>query len=195
MLHPIVLAQAPTTVDIFAPAGRLDEQSVASIRAFADRYREFGTSQIAILAPSSRRGASGATIAEIRKELYASGLRGNVAIGSYPVAGSATIAPVRLIFQGLVAKVPSRCGKWPDDLASGDNTKEWNNLPYENYGCATQSMLAAQIDDPRDLARARAVTEPDVEMRLRAIDNVRKGTDPGTTWKIQNTAIGQVGGS
>jgi pilus assembly protein CpaD len=80
-------------------------------------------------------------------------------------------------------------------LASGDNTKEWNNLAYENYGCATQSMLAAQIDDPRDLARARAVTEPDVEMRLRAIDDVRKGTDPGTSWKIQNTAIGQVGGS
>ena len=37
MLHPIVLAQAPTTVDIFAPAGRLDEQSAASIRAFADQ--------------------------------------------------------------------------------------------------------------------------------------------------------------
>ncbi len=193
--HPIVLTQAPTTVDIFAPTGKLDAQSAASIHAFADRYREFGAGQIAILAPSSRRGSSSVTIAEIRRELYASGVRGNVAVGSYPVAGSATAAPVRLVFQGLTAKVPTRCGKWPEDLASGDNFNEWKNLPYENFGCATQSMLAAQIDDPRDLARARAVTEPDVEMRLRAIDAVRKGNDPGTNWKIQNTAIGTVGGS
>jgi hypothetical protein len=31
-------------------------------------------------------------------------------------------------------------------------------------------------------------------MRMRAIDDVRKGTDPGTAWKTQNTAIGQIGG-
>ena len=49
------------------------------------------------------------------------------------------------------------CGNFPDDLASGDNYHEWQNLPYENFGCATQKMLAAQIDDPRDLARARAL--------------------------------------
>ena len=99
------------------------------------------------------------------------------------------------MFATIVADVPTECGNFPTDLASGPDFKEWANLPYENYGCATQKMLAAQVDDPRDLARARAVTEPDVEMRLRAIDDVRKGQDPGTAWKVQNTAIGQVGGS
>jgi pilus assembly protein CpaD len=99
------------------------------------------------------------------------------------------------MFATIVADVPGQCGNFPTDLASGPDVREWANLPYENFGCATQKMLAAQVDDPRDLARARAVTEPDVEMRLRAIDDVRKGQDPGTTWKIQNTAIGQVGGS
>ena len=36
---------------------------------------------------------------------------------------------------------------------------------------------------------------PIVTLDLRAINAVRQGSDPGTSWKIQNTAIGQVGGS
>ena len=55
-------------------------------------------------------------------------------------------------------------------------------------------MLAAQVDDPRDLVQARAAARRDDEMRLRAIGDVRKGQDPGTDWKIQKTPIGQVGG-
>jgi hypothetical protein len=31
-------------------------------------------------------------------------------------------------------------------------------------------------------------------MRLRAIGDVRNGTDPGTDWKTKLTPIGQVGG-
>jgi type IV pilus biogenesis protein CpaD/CtpE len=56
-------------------------------------------------------------------------------------------------------------------------------------------MLAAQIDDPRDFARARALGPSDEEMRLRAIAAVRQGQDPTTSWKVQLTPIGQVGGN
>jgi pilus assembly protein CpaD len=102
---------------------------------------------------------------------------------------------VRLVFQGLKAVVPSRCGQWPSDLTSASSLQGWKNESYENFGCATQSMLAAQVDDPRDLTVQRASTPPDENMRLRAIAAVRKGEDPGTNWKTQNTAIGTVGGS
>ena len=89
----------------------------------------------------------------------------------------------------------SRCGQWPHDLASGGNSIEsWKNESYWNFGCATQSVLAAQVDDPRDFARARALGPSDVEMRLRAIEDVRNGQDPGTNWKVKLTPIGQVGG-
>jgi len=191
--YPIVLAQSPTTLDVFTADGKLDEQSLKTIRAFVERYREFGAGRITILSPSNRRG--GAATAAIRKVLYADGLRGEVAVGSYPNPNPTLVAPVRLVYQGITAKVLAKCGNFPTDLASGDSLQEWHNLPYENYGCSTQKMLAAQIDDPRDLARARAPDEPDVEMRLRAIEDVRKGADPGTTWKVQNTAIGQIGGN
>jgi pilus assembly protein CpaD len=191
--YPIELVRAPAKLDIFEPDGRLDSQSFASLHAFVDRYKQYGSGRIAILAPSDLR--NGALVAAVRRALYSEGLRGSIAVGSYPHPDPTTAAPVRVLFSTIVAKVPARCGQFPSDLASGPDVKEWENLPYENFGCATQKMLAAQIDDPRDLAHARAVSEPDVEMRLRAIDDVRKGVDPGTAWKVQNTAIGQVGGS
>ena len=68
------------------------------------------------------------------------------------------------------------------------------NQSYPNFGCATQSALAAQIDDPRDLVQARGSTPPDETMRLRAIQKVRQGEDPGTNWKTTTTTIGTVGG-
>jgi len=191
--HPIVLAQSPTAIDVFPVGGRLDPQSAAKIRAFAERYREMGSGQITILAPSSSGSGEGQIVSEIRQTLYATGVRGYVSVGSYPVADPALASPVRLVFQGLRAKVPSRCGEWPSDLASGSSIKGWKNNSYENFGCATQSVLAAQVDDPRDLAQSRASGPPHEEMRLRAIGDVRKGQDPGTDWKVQTTTIGTVG--
>ena len=192
---PIVLAQAPTSVDVFPVGGGIDPLSVAKIRAFAERYRELGTGQITILAPASRRYGGSNVVNEIRRTLYSSGVRGHVSVGSYPVADPTLAAPIRIVFQGLQAKVPARCGEWPSDLASGSSLEGWKNTSYENFGCATQSALAAQVDDPRDLEQARASSPPDEEMRLRAIGNVRKGQDPGTEWKTTTTTIGTVGGS
>ena len=70
----------------------------------------------------------------------------------------------------------------------------WKNQTYWNYGCATQNMLAAQVADPRDFVRAGASGPGDIQMQLRAINDVRAGNDPGTSWKVQNSNIGQVGG-
>ena len=191
--HPIVLGKGVTTLDLFPVGGRLDTLSVDKLKAFSQRFREFGSSEVTILTPAG--DAYGAKVAqEIRRSLYANGLRGYVAVGSYPVADPAIASPVRLVFQGLKAHVADKCGQWTTDLASGSSLETWKNESYPNFGCATQSALAAQVDDPRDLVQARGSTAPDEEMRLRAIQAVRKGTDPGTAWKIQNTTIGQIGG-
>lgn len=191
--YPIALAQSATATDIFVEGNKLDDRTRAQIRAFAERYRAFGSNQIVILTPSV--GSRGNVSAEIRHELYASGLRGNVSVGSYPVSDAGAAAPVRLIFRGLSAKVRATCGEWHDDIGPGTLVHDWTNESYPNFGCATQTMLANQIDDPRDLVSAQPVTEPDVEMRLRAIGDVRKGQDPATSWSIHNTTIGSVGGN
>lgn len=54
-------------------------------------------------------------------------------------------------------------------------------------------MLAAQVADPRDIAAPQGETPADAAMRMRAINNVRKGADPTTTWTTKNSSIGSVG--
>jgi pilus assembly protein CpaD len=191
--HPIVLGKAATTLDLFPVGGRLDALSDDKLKAFAERYREFGAGEVTILTPAGD-GASAHIVPEIRQRLYADGLRGYVAVGSYPVADRTMASPIRLVFEGLKAHVADRCGQWPTDLASGGSIDGMKNQSYPNFGCATQSALAAQIDDPRDLVQARGSTAPDETMRLRAIQKVRQGQDPGTDWKVQTTTIGTVGG-
>ena len=191
--HPIVLAKAPTTLDLFPVGGRLDALSRDKLKNFAERYRGFGSGEIAILTPAGD-ATNRQVVGEIRGQLYSEGLRGYVSVGSYPVEDRKLASPIRLVFQGLKAKVADRCGLWPTDLANGSSIEGWKNDDYPNYGCATQSALAAQIDDPRDLVQARGSTPPDETMRLRAIEKVRQGSDPGTDWKTSITSIGQVGG-
>jgi pilus assembly protein CpaD len=192
--HPIVLADAPTTLDVFLDKrGGLDASTLADIRGFVQRYGQYGVGKIVLLAPAGGGPEARGGVAAVRRALAADGLRGTISYGSYRVADVNLAAPIKVAFRGLKAEVASRCGQWPTDLASGDSLEGWKNTTYWNYGCATQSMIAAQVNDPRDFVRAEALGPADVEMQLRAINAVRQGNDPGTNWKIQNTDIGQVG--
>jgi pilus assembly protein CpaD len=189
--HPIVVASAPTSLDIYPMGGALDERSVANIRAFAQRYRHFGSGPIAILAPAGTPSSSKA-VYQVRGALVDAGLKGNVVIGTYATPNRGPTAPIRLSFTGLRAVVPTACGQWPEDLASGSSLEGWKNEPYSNFGCATQSVIAAQVEDPRDFVQPRALDPSDVQMRTRAIEAVRKGEDPGTQWK--DTKLNPIGG-
>jgi pilus assembly protein CpaD len=190
--HPIVVASAPTSLEIYPTGGGLDERSVGNIRAFAERYRRFGSSVITILAPAGTP-ANSKVVYEVRAVLGKAGVNGKVAIGSYALPTKGAAAPIRLSFTGLKAVVPTACGQWPEDLASGSSVEGWKNEPYSNFGCANQSMLAAQVDDPRDFVQARALEPSDVAMRTRAIEDVRNGQDPGTQWK--DTVLTPIGES
>lgn len=192
--HPIVLADAANTIDVF-PSARLDTATIGRIQEFVERYRRLGHGRITVLAPVGGRDADSARagVDQVRRALAAAGARGSVFVGTYPVTDPALAAPVRLSFQGIKAKVADRCGQWPSDLASASSLEGWENTSYWNFGCANQATLAAQIADPRDLAAPRGVSAADIEMRMRAIGNVRKGTDPATIWNSKATNISAVG--
>jgi pilus assembly protein CpaD len=187
--HPIVLASAPTRMDVYPVGGALDASTIANLRAFAERYREFGSGEVVILTPI-RRGPDARAVNEIRKVLAGAGLRSRVGTGSYAPSEGDGAAPIRVAFMGLKAEVKTPCGLWPEDLASGSSLEGWKNEPYANFGCATQSVIAAQVDDPRDFVQARTLGPSDVAMRTRAIEDVRKGQDPGTSWSTDLTPIG-----
>jgi pilus assembly protein CpaD len=189
--HPIVVADAPTSVDLYPVGGRLDERSRANVRAFADRYRRYGSGAVMIQTPT---GANRNSIAvyEVRRALLAAGVKGNVTVGDYLPSTDGAAPPVRVSFMGLKAIVPTKCGQWPEDLASGSSVEGWKNESYSNFGCATQSTIAAQVDDPRDFVQPRAIGPSDVAMRTRAIEAVRNGQDPGTQWK--DAVLTPIGG-
>lgn len=190
--HPIALAEDATSVDIFPSGDGLDLESRRRVRSFATEYKNLGRGTITAHLPrgSGSDALNRAALDGIRYELGAQGVRGSLNVGSYRVSDPRLAAPIRLSFVGVKAKVTSRCGEWPRDLASGSSLAGWSNTPYWNHGCATQNALAAQVADPRDLAGPRGETPSDVLMRSRAIKAVRNGQSPATGWTVESTSIG-----
>jgi pilus assembly protein CpaD len=195
--HPVVLANSRHSLDIFlVPASdKLDARQTADVRAFAADYLANGEGRIQVQVPRGAVNprAADATLAALRRALAASGVKGEIEVGTYQVFDPAIASALRLNFTKLQARVASRCGEWPDDLGSGSTLNTWDNRAYYNFGCATQQTLAAQVDDPRDLVRPRAESPPDVNMRTRAITGIRAGADPSTTWKVSVTPVGGAG--
>lgn len=197
--HPIVLAEAATTTDIFPQmlTARLDDESELRIRDFIARYRRFGEGPITVLAPVGGRDPKSARVGleEVKRALVASGVGRSLYVGTYPASDPNLAAPIRLSFTGMRAKVVGRCGEWPDDLASGGSLDGWENNTFWNFGCATQAMFAAEVADPRDFVSPRGETPPDIEMRTRAITKIRGGADPSTGWSGKASSISSVGGN
>ncbi len=195
--HPIELTQGRVNLDVIpmVHGGEIDPRTIAQLRQFAGEYHDRGTGDIAIGVPQGGPGAAEAHAAmpAIRKALVSGGARGYVVVSSYPVANPGLASPIRLSYSTLIAQTRSRCGQWPNDLASGSSVDGWDNKSYWNYGCATQQMMAAQIAEPRDLLGPNADAPVDPHMRGRGIDAVRGGKDPGTSWQTQNSNIGGIG--
>jgi pilus assembly protein CpaD len=193
--HPIVLAESQNTIDIFPSAGSLSTNQAQRLADFASLYRQNGRGPAVVFYPAGgpSEAASRAALPRIRGTLQANGVR-SVAFSAYPEPDGGLAAPVRVSFQGLKARVAGPCGQWPADLASGSSTEGMSNRPFWNFGCSYQNMIAAQVADPRDLVGPRGEHSADTTTRMRGIENVRKGTDPGTNWNVKNTNISTVGG-
>ena len=191
--HPILLAESRTTLDVFPSTGqgRLDRHTAKQVYAFAQQYRDNGRGEVSVLVPRGT-GIPPSIVADIRRVLTLGGAHG-VIVSSYPVADPRLASPVRLGYGGLKANVADQCGQWPSDLASGSSIDGWENKPYWNLGCATQTMIAAQTSDPRDLVSPRGEEPADTELRERGISSTRQGQDPGTKWQLTNSNIGGVG--
>ena len=193
--HPIVLSQTKTSIDVFPSSGqgRLDSHTAKQVYAFAEQYHDLGQGPIFVLVPRGRTAASDrALIADLKRVLSLGGARSGVSVSTYPVADPHLASPVRLSYGGIKASVADQCGQWPSDLASASSIEGWENKPYWNLGCATQTMIAAQTSDPRDLVTPRGEEAADTAIRERGIVAVRKGSDPNTGWAVKNTSIGPV---
>lgn len=176
--HPIVLTEAEQTMDLPIAAGerRLSTAVRDNISGFASDHAARSGGAIQIMLP---RGSANAATAErlskdIRATLTRAGIpRDRMIMTAYDAGGHGDAAPIRLAFLSIAAKT-APCGEWPEDLV--ENTME--NRNYSNFGCATQSNLAAQIANPMDLVQPRGMTPIDAERRGVVIDDYRNWGQP-----------------
>lgn len=171
--HPIVLAEVEQTIDIPLAAGdrRLSIGNQDVINGFLAEYRTHSSGSLSISYPTGAANSTGQTTRrQFRQLALQAGISPNrIVETTYSADPNGGLAPVRLSFNSVKATT-SECGQWPKDiLHSPDNTN------YENFGCATQSNLAAQIANPTDLVAPREMSPIDAQRRTTVIGNYRDG--------------------
>ncbi|OBZ97238.1 pilus assembly protein [Pararhizobium polonicum] len=171
--HPIVIAEAEHAIDV--PVASSDRHLTKGardvIRGFASAYNDSATGTIQILVPSGSANAQAASMLrkEIRGVLVGTGIPATRLVEvSYQASPQGDAAPIRLTYTAVTATT-APCGNWPKDLVS--NTVE--NRNYENFGCASQANLAAQVANPMDLIGPRAMSPIDAVRRGQVIKDYR----------------------
>lgn len=192
--HPILVSQKPTHMQIRVSRGShgLTPSQRADVLDFSARFRatDAGNSRLIISAPSGSANEVAAmhAVQDIRGLLDENGFPETAITVEAYYQDSDPQPPVRVSYLKYVAEGPE-CGHWPTNLSN-----ETENVPYANFGCATQRNLAAHIANPADLLGPRTETARPGERRGTNWDKyvkgeptgARKSADEKTDTKAQN---------
>ena len=179
--HPIVMNEVEHSIDLPISSGerRLTVGMRDTIGGFASDYRGQSSAIVQMMLPSGSPNAGTAQYLskEMRHVLVNAGVPASrIVITSYQASGYGDAAPVRLSFVAMTATT-DQCGQWPEDLANDT----YQNKNWQNFGCATQANMAAQIASPTDLLGPRKAAPIDAERRANVISDYRAGSNPATT--------------
>lgn len=197
--HPIVLRDAPRSLDVFIgrAGGGLDSRQAEDVVAFAGEYRRSGRGGLVAQVPTGiqRERATHDTLNGIRAALARGGIPpGTLSVQAYPVRDPGLASPIRLTFASVQASVPHSCAQWTQDAGVSDWKHDMSNESLWNFGCSNQALLAAQVADPIDLVRSRSEGRADIVKRMNAITKLREGKDPSTQYRQEtpqiNSAVG-----
>lgn len=163
--HPILVRREPEHLKLSVARGShgLSPAQKAEVADFAARARaaDAGNTKLVIAAPAGADNEIEAARAvdQIRYVLSESGIAETaVGLEGYSANGERT-PPVRVSFTRYVAQAPE-CGNWPTNLA-----REPQNLPYHNFGCATNRNFGNMVANPADLIEPRSETDRSSERR------------------------------
>ncbi|MEQ1615702.1 MAG: CpaD family pilus assembly protein [Hyphomicrobiaceae bacterium] len=163
--HPILVSQQPSNLSMKVPRGStgMSPHQRAQVVDFLNRYRggDSGNSKLVIAAPSGSPNEVAAmqAVAEIRHLMRDSGFsESSITVEAYHEERDPQPA-IRISYLRFVAEGPE-CGRWTTNLA-----EETKNLPYPNFGCATQRNFAAQVANPADLLGPRSMTPSAADRR------------------------------
>lgn len=181
--HPITIDQIPTILDI--PVGsratHLSRELAGVVRQFAEEAKAAGAPNMTIMVPiGTRNEAAAQSVAYSAQAALASAGYGSHAIQIHPYAVDMpnAIAPVRLIYETVGAKAANPCGQWQGEIGADSDPNG-----YSEYGCSTQSNLAAMVSNPSDLLHPRTVTPADATRRTRIFENYQQGESTATDYE------------
>lgn len=162
--HPIVLTEGEKSFDIpvSSSSHALTDPVKSNIRGFAAGFKQSASAMMYMLLPanSANAGSAASSRRHVLDALEAGGVpRHKVLVQNYDASGHGPTAPIRLAYKHVTAST-GECAQWPDDLTA---TSENGN--YHNFGCSSQSNLAAAIENPADLLAPRALTPIDAARR------------------------------
>jgi pilus assembly protein CpaD len=188
--HPIMISEEPEVLDI--PVGMngpaLSREIETAIRNFVAGYREDGTGAITIQTPtgSANQMAAGSTGHAVHYALVRAGVpHSRIEVTPYYVGNHAKAATLRLSYLRVKAVTPS-CGVWPETSTAGIS-----NAQYYNYGCATQSNLAAMVANPADLILPQPMQPSNGARRAKVLGDYAQGVDTKSTTTLIDTSVGE----
>jgi pilus assembly protein CpaD len=183
--HPIVVREGVQNVEVLVGRNRggLTPSQRADMTSFAQAWRRESGSGIIIEVP--RGGptdrAAADSMREIRSILTAVGVPSNAIYVRHYRPSRTSLASIKLNYSRLVAEA-GPCGQWPYDLGPSVKSRDFENQPYWNLGCATQRNLAAMVDNPADLIQPRGERAPYAPRRTVAITKWTRGENPSGTY-------------
>jgi pilus assembly protein CpaD len=169
--YAIEVRPIPQEVKLAVHPGGLSPTQADALAVLATDWLQADQGEITLKAPEHGpdRAAAYRTAFDARDFLIAQGVPASqVRLIGYEADGDAG-APVVVGFLRYEAKGP-QCGRSWSNLAAVSSNQE-----YPEFGCAVTADIAAQIADPADLLRPRAMDPPDAQRRQQVTDYYRKG--------------------
>jgi len=184
--HPIVLKEAPRTVELFIGNRRstLTGAQRAEVLSFAQAWRREGTGGVLIDVPSGtpNERSAAAALQEVRSILAGAGVPpGAVATRPNTASDPRKLATMRLHYPKITADA-GPCGLWPYDLGPTYDREHYENREYYNLGCASQRNLAAMVENPADLVQPRSEIPVYTERRTTVLKKYSRGESTATVY-------------
>jgi pilus assembly protein CpaD len=196
--HPVRLADKDRTLQILIGSGRagLTATQRAQVAAMGSDWRREGSGYIVVETPAHAVNTTAArqTVHEVRSLLKFAGVSDRaLRVRTYEQPYREDLGAIRVTYKRIAAEA-GPCGQWPDNMGPGTIGEESyplrdsRNLPYYNFGCATQRNLASSVANPEDLLQPRAETPAYAERRQTVMDKYAKGQDTASqTTPVQTT--------
>lgn len=147
--HPIGIADDSVLLDLPPVSGVAADRSRDTIAAmrFVRKYKQEGRGPlvVAVAAAGRRQWGVERRLDQIRRIARAAGVGPDRMRFTERAHPESIGAAVTLSYERLAVVAPV-CGDWSENVARNPD-----NLPYPNYGCASQRNLAAMIANPTDV--------------------------------------------